>query len=227
MTETRWKRAGQILILLAGLVGILAVAKQLPAMVQDYAALAAALLAFGARWCEQQLPAVKPKGGGVGPAVFVLIAVGLMASAGCKAPPLATGYRSHALLLIARDGAGKTLAKVQRARMLRCEAEHKPGQPAFKVLLLDCYKRVRAPVTVWTKRIRPAITAGAAALWFALEVTHAAGDKRLDKLGKAAVMACAGLTAAEATLKQYMDKLGLLAPVVLGALAGGRILVCP
>jgi len=225
--EMYWKWAGRILVLLAGLGGILAAAQQLPAWFQNYAALAVALIAFAARWVEQQLPATKRYGPPSGVIWLALGALLLSSSIGCKTPTLASLYRSHGLLTISRDGADELLAKVQRARARACEAKHLAGSPDRRVLLLACLKDVRAPMaTVWIPKVRPAINVALAGLWALLEAAHAAGDKSIDKASKAAAIACSSLTAVEVALKQYADKLGDAAGLLLGAAAGGKVFVC-
>lgn len=228
MTErkiTIWTWTARVLTLLGLLAGVLAAAKQLPVEIRDYAALVVALLGVGNGWINGFLPARKTRA--AASMVLLAIAALLMLSAGCKVPPLATAYRSHALLLTARDGAGAALEKTQRAQMIKCEADTTaPLTPKAKSDLLACYRKVRAPVSAWVTRIKPAITAAASALWLLLEIAYVAGDTALSKNRKAASVACSALEAAEAALEQYADKLGELRTVVLGAIAGGKVLVC-
>jgi hypothetical protein len=219
-----WTWIARVVTLLGVLAGILAAAKQLPVEARDYAALAVSLLgAFGA-WIYSFLPAKKAK---VPPVAVLMVAGALIALAGCKVPPLATAYRSHALLVTARDGAGESLAKVQRAKMIKCEADYMPPHtPETRGKLINCLRAVRAPISAWTTHIRPAITAASSALWLALEVAYVAGDKSLSSTKKAGVIACSALKAAEKTIGQYAEKLGELKTIVLGAIAGGKVLVC-
>lgn len=233
MTDTqikRWTWASSILILLAGLAGVLAAADYIPAGVRQFAALGVALLGVASRWCEQQLPprkeiAAKPPASGAAGPIAILAIVAALAMPACP-NALATAYRTHAVLVTARDGAGETLAATQRAAMVKCEAEHKPPAENWRLAMVDCYKRVRAPVAAWVQHVRPAITAALAAFWLALEASYVAGDKALDKAGKAAAGACAALKAAEVGLTQYRDKLGSIGETVLAAVAAGKVLVC-
>ena len=224
----QWTWAARLLTILGVLAGILAAAQQLPEWFRDYSTIAVALLGAVAAWIYSFLPAAGPGSGSwMPPTAVAVLMLAALAAGSCKLPPLATAYRTHALLITARDGAGETLAKVQRAKMLRCEADHRPSAPNWKALLKACYQDVRAPVTAWTKHVRPAITAAAAALWLALESAYIAGRKGLDTTARASALACATLTAAEVAIKPYAAQLGSLRVLVLGALAGGRLLVCP
>jgi hypothetical protein len=220
----KWTWVTRALQVAMAVAGVLAVTKTLPAAVQHWAALSVAMLGVCTAQIKGWMPASKPK---APPSVVFVIAAGLMLAAGCKVPPLATAYRSHALLVTARDGTGEALAKVQRAKMVKCEADYMPPHtPETKGKLIACYRSVKAPVDAWVVHIRPAITAAASALWLALEIAYVAGDSTLSKTKAAGAAACSALKAAEATLKQYADKLGELKTVVLGAIAGGKVLVC-
>lgn len=145
--------------------------------------------------------------------------------AGCKFP-LAAAYRTHSLLVTARDGAGETLAKTQRAEMVKCEAQHRAPAENWKADLKKCYLRVRGPVAIWVRHVRPALTAALAAMWLALESVFVAGKKDIDKANKAAAVACASLQAAESALKQYAGQLGKLKSTIIGAVVAGKVLVC-
>lgn len=231
MTEEKISKLlwiARAILTLMGILGVLAAAKQLPAEARDYAALAVAILGVIYGRVHSWLPGSKPTGPPL-PLLVLTLSVCLMVAglASCKVPPIATAYRSHALLVTARDGAGEALAKVQRARMIKCEALYMPPHTSeTKVELIQCLRTVREPVSAWTAHIRPAITAAASALWLALEIAYVAGDKGLSRTKAAGQMACSALKAAEASIAQYADKLGELKTIVLGALAGGKVLVC-
>ena len=148
--------------------------------------------------------------------------------AGCKFP-LAAAYRTHSLLVTARDGAGETLARVQRAEMVECEAQHRAPATSWKADLKKCYQRVREPVAIWVRHVRPAITAALSALWFALETYYVVDKQDTPAAKKARAIACAKLQAAETTLKQYagqLGKLGTLKDTIIGGVAAGKALVC-
>lgn len=166
----------------------------------------------------------KPGGGSaVGIILGLTVAAMALDSAGCKIPPLATAYRAHALIVTARDGVGETIANQQRAMAARCEAAHKGEVEPLR----DCLHQVREPVRAWVRHIRPAITATASTYWLALESAYVLQNKSLDKMSKAARLACSALIALGVTLQQYSAHLGKLKAVLLGAVAGGKVLVCP
>jgi hypothetical protein len=156
----------------------------------------------------------------------ILLAI-LLSLGACKLPPIAVAYRGHSIFLSARDASGEALAKIQRSKMEQCEAKHNPTTPEGRAALITCLKAVRVPVALWVKEIKPAWTATAAAMWLAIEVAYAAGKSALDKLGKAALIACSGLKALGASVDQYKDRLGSMASILLTSIAAGRVLVCP
>lgn len=181
------------------------------------------------RWAEQQIPARKdapnlPPGAAAGAVALLAILAAPMIPA-CSSG-LATAYRSHGVLVTARDGAGEALATTQRAAMVRCEAEHKPPAESWRLALKDCYQQARAPVAVWVHHVKPAITTALAGYWVALEAAYIAGDKALDKASKLAAGACAALRAAETALAQYRDQIGMIGATVTGAVAAGKAMVC-
>lgn len=164
---------------------------------------------------------------GVSMTAFGLALAVLVLLGSCKLPPIAVAYRGHGIFVTARDATGETIAKVGRAQMTQCEATHKADTPEGKTALLACLKKAREPVAVWVKHIKPAWTTTAAAWWLALEVTHAAKDRALDKKDKAVAMACAGLKSLAVSVEQYKEKIGGIASIILTAIAAGKVLVCP
>ncbi len=175
------------------------------------------------RWAAGQLPASKPKVLPLG-LIALVLACGLMYAGACKVPPLAMAYRGFGLLTVARDSGGEVLTNVNRARAVKCRADHplatdKPGRIA-------CLKNVEADQAAWVEHIKPAITATASTYWLACESAYVLVESKLDKSSKAAQLACAALTALEVTLNQYAAQLGKLRAVLLGAVSGGKVLIC-
>ncbi len=182
-------------------------------------ALLATVCGLVTRWAAGQLPASKPKlplG-----LIALVLACGLMYAGACKVPPLAMAYRGFGLLTVARDSGGEVLTNVNRARAVKCRADHplatdKPGRIA-------CLKNVEADQAAWVEHIKPAITATASTYWLACESAYVLES---NKSSKAAQLACAALTALEVTLNQYAAQLGKLRAVLLGAVSGGKVLIC-
>lgn len=144
-----WRWAGRILILLAGLGGILAAAKQLPGWIQGYAALGAALLGYASRWCEQQLPAAKPRAPVA--AVLLLLAATLMLSAGCKMSTHDVAVQMVRAQQQARAVTGAQLGASMRLGHLACKSKHGARTPEFAA----CVKPYLAAQNSWRKYIRP------------------------------------------------------------------------
>lgn len=175
MTEKQqniWKWIGRVLILLAGLGGIIAAADQVPAAIKQYAALAVALLGFGARWVEQQLPAVTKPGGKVGPMALVILALALMLSAGCPLKPYDIAVRSVRGMQQARDLTGSQVATYLRSEHARCKAAHGAKTKAFA----DCIKPALEVQDKWAQLVRPVVDTTAQAGLAALQ-TQAVVEK--------------------------------------------------
>ncbi len=212
MNDSRWKRAGQILMLLAGLVGILAVAQQLPAMVQDYAALAAALLAFGARWCEQQLPAVKAK---VPPAALLvlLLAFGLMWSA-CN--PYSAAWRTLDGVQQARALTAQQLASTGHRKHEACLATHGPNTDGYRVCIEPTAKMTRH----WQREARPAIIAAVQITASSLQIAEKVkADKKVRWLELLKPALCA-LSRVVKLYSHYLPDEGASINGVLGMVEG-------
>jgi hypothetical protein len=219
-----WTWVKRVLMLLAGIGGVLSAAEQLPDWLQKYAALAVAILGVCSSWVAGLLPAVKSK---VLPtAILGLLLVLLALQPACKTPPLATLYRTHALLVSGRDAGGKMLHTTQSIAVKKCRDTHKAPVPEWRAKLIACLEKAVAPLRPWVKHIKPALTAAADALWLALEAAYIIGDSTLTKSDQALAVVCKSLTAAETTLKQYADQLGELHKMIAGAVAGGKVLVC-
>lgn len=212
--------AGLAVCVVVGVLGYLHTWEDMGAQFVLWAGRGAMLLVIVSNVFGLSVPTFKTRAVSV---IMIGLAAVLMLSAGCKVPPLATAYRAHGLMVTARDGAGETIANQQRAAAVRCEAAHK----GKLVPLRDCLHKVREPVRAWVQHIRPAITATASTYWLALESAYVLQDRSLDKLSQAAQLACSALTALEVTLRQYAAHLGKLRAVLLGAVAGGKVLVCP
>lgn len=220
-----WTWVARVLALIGLLAGGLAAAERLPDWLQNYAALGNALVALAVGWVRGFLPAVKSKVLSVAIVGLVLVLVAIPASS-CKVPPVVTLYRVHGLIVTGRDGADKLLHTTQGAAVARCRASHQAPAEEWRTKLIACLENAVAPLRPWVKHIKPALTAAGDALWLVLEAVHVAGDSTLSTSDKALAVACTSLTAAQTTLKQYAEQLGNLAKMILGAVAGGKVLVC-
>jgi hypothetical protein len=141
ITRLRW--ASRILTGLAGLAAILVAADVGPA-VHRWAALAVAVLGYGATWCAQQLPAA-PKGGrppGSPPPAAVL-AIGLLVLAPACAPgTYQQGLQYTAYLAAARDAGAVELLTRATATHKRCLAQHGANGAAYEACSRQEYQAV-------------------------------------------------------------------------------------
>jgi|GEM_PF-6301820 len=211
MTEKQlsiWKWTGRVLVLLAGLLGIVAAADYMPTMVKQYSALAVALLGFAARWVEQQLPAVKgPK---VPPAMILLIMAGcLMASAGCKGPYDAA-WRTLDSVQKAQALTAKQLASTVKAKHAACLKAHGTKTPEYAT----CIKKHRDALRTWRKIVRPVVNDSVAITVAAIQVAERAKDDNVNWIVLLRPAVC-GLARA---VKQWAQWFGDQGAAVLGAI---------
>lgn len=168
-TLARFTWASRILMLLSGLMGILAAADGLPAGVIKWAALGAALVAYGARWCEQQIPARKPTQPPAAPGAVVGCLLALLLVGGCGSPLKAAAHSTLAVAQ-ARNMADTGLAVAFRARMTSCLAQ----VPATTYKACMDASAEQAAMVQWRDKARPAITAAIVTTYTALQLAQMA-----------------------------------------------------
>jgi hypothetical protein len=202
--QTIWKWAGRIMILLAGLGGIIAAADYMPAMVKNYAALAVALLGFAARWAEQQLPPVKgPKGP---PVAILLILAGCliaMGMAGCP-KPYDAAWRTVDAVQKTRDLTAQQLASAANAKHTECKKAHGAKTPGFA----DCVKKHRDALDHWRKIARPATNSAIQVTATSLQIAERveANKPKIDWISLLKPAACALFRVARSWGHYWPDK---------------------
>jgi hypothetical protein len=210
-----WVAWGLVLVgTVAGAVAAFAWVKQTGQQIASGVSVIALLVAAEIRRRLPSARAIRPG------ATVLLVALSAVAVTSCKLPPLAVAYRAYSVAVTARDGTGELIAKTCKAKVEACKAG-----PADK--LKSCLKGCHETLSVWVRHIKPAFNTTLAAYWALLESAFVSGDKKLDKASKAAQIACEQFKAAEVAVAQYKDKLGKYVPMILGGLAGAKILVCP
>ncbi len=216
MTDARinqWRWTARVLALLGLLAGVLAAASKLPAMVQDYAALAVALVGAGHYWIIGFLP-VAPKRAPVLPVLLLLLAFGLMWSA-CN---LTTGYRGVTVAVKVGNETGKTIAAVCADKRRACIDKHGGNVQDLQACVLPCHKAL----TAWTTIVRPAINTSTEAAFAALETARQA--KRPDSTWVAKLRP--GLCALAAILQEWRVLLGDKAAPLLSLLKTVEDVAC-
>jgi hypothetical protein len=178
-TKKRWKLAADILTLLSGLAGILAVAKQLPVYMVGPAALAASMFGYASRWCEKRLPPTAgpaaAKIAGAGAALLGLLLVGGASACGPSPAVVATHGTMRATQL-----AGDTVAAVHKAGKADCAHVKRwrtHGRQAVRVAIAGSVVAIRAAKggkVDWMAALKP----GACELFRWLDA--AAGDAPAD-----------------------------------------------
>ena len=151
MTDARinqWRWTARILALLGLLAGVLAAASKLPDAVQSYAALAVSILGVGHYWIIGFLPVVKRA---VLPVLLLLLAFGLVLSAGCN--PYSVAWRTLDGVQQARALTAQQLASVARTKHEACLHTHGKATDGYRV----CIEPTRAMLRHWQREARSAI----------------------------------------------------------------------
>jgi len=149
------------------------------------------------RWASQQLPSAKPPSIPVGPVAILLLALGLMVSAGCKG----AGWRALDATQNARDLTAKQLASAVATKHAECKKAHGVKTEAFAA----CIKKHRAALDSWIKIARPVINDSIAITAAALQIADKVGKKAnwIDLLKPAA---CAISRSVKAFGHYFADK---------------------
>jgi hypothetical protein len=215
-TIAKLRLASRIMTGLAGLAALLVAADWMGAQVHRWAALAVAVLGYGATWCAQQIPPPEKavKRPPVGPAAVMAIALLALPACGSLAP----GYRTVLIVRDAGNMTGKTLAGACKIKRAECKAKYTLMTHAGKA----CTKSCREALTQWTRHVRPALNNALSATFAGLEIAWAAGKDKSDWMAMLRPAVCALLKAS----RQWWPIAGPRLQIVLAPLKGLEGLVC-
>ncbi len=215
MTDARinqWRWTARVLALLGLLAGVMAAASKLPAMVQDYAALAVSLLGVGHYWIIGFLP-VAPKRAPVLPVLLLLLAGGLMWSA-CN--PYSIAWRTLDGVQQARALTAQQLASTGHRRHEVCLATHGPNTDGYRVCIEPTAKMLRH----WQREARPAIIAAVQITASSLQIAERVkADKKVKWLELLKPALCA-LSRVVKLYSHYLPDEGASIVGVLGMVEG-------
>ena len=229
-TISRFKWASRILMLVSGALAIVAASDSVPSAVAQYTSLAVAVLAFAARWAEQQIPARKE---GAAPPAAMLLVLAMLPAAGC--PSLAPGYSALGLARAAGDQAGILIATTCRSKRdsaqlvyTRCSGACRASTDESGCMASCAKVRHEAmdgcheALKVWVLYTKPGLNAGLASAFAALDAARASRDhKPWLEIVRPAIC---GVMSAVLALK---DVLGSKAQKLVAPLQGLKGIVCP
>jgi len=180
MTDARintWTWIARVITLLGVLAGILAAAKQLPAAVHDFAALAVSMLGACAAWIYSFLPGRSAPRSfpPAGPAAVLVAVVIALVAFGPACANNAAGYRAVTITVKVGNTTGRTLAAACKIKRIACVEQH---GAEHSVARDECLRGCRKALTAWTTIVRPAINTCTLAAFAGLETARQA--KRTD-----------------------------------------------